>query len=207
MPVLDLYDIDKNKVSEVDLSDLIFGAEVNESAIYEVVRMQMAARRQGTASTKERSFVRGGGKKPWRQKGTGRARSGSSRSPIWRGGGIVFGPHPRDYSFSVPKKVRKAALKSALSLKCRDQKIIVLKDFPMEEIKTKKFKDVLDRFGLKSVLFVLDGSNEKLEKSSRNIQSLKMMRSEGINVYDLMRYEHLILMEPSVKNIEGALLS
>ncbi len=207
MPVLDLYDIEKNKVSEVELSDSIFGVEVNESAIYEVVRMQMAARRQGTASTKERSFVSGGGKKPWRQKGTGRARSGSSRSPIWRGGGIVFGPHPRDYSFSVPKKVRKAALKSALSLKCRDQKIIVLNDFPMEEIKTKKFKDVLDRFGLKSVLFVLDGSNEKLEKSSRNIQSLKMMRSEGINVYDLMRYEHLILMEPSVKNIEGALLS
>jgi large subunit ribosomal protein L4 len=207
MPVLDIYDIEKNKVSEVELSDSVFGVEVNESAIYEVVRMQMAARRQGTASTKERSFVSGGGKKPWRQKGTGRARSGSTRSPIWRGGGIVFGPHPRDYSFSVPKKVRRAALKSALSLKFRDQKIIVLKDFPMEDIKTKKFKEVLDRFGLKSVLFVLDGSNENLEKSSRNLQDLKMMRSEGINVYDLMRYEHLILMEPSVKNIEGALIS
>lgn len=207
MPVLDIYDIEKNKVSEVELSDSVFGVEVNESAIYEVVRMQRAARRQGTASTKERSFVSGGGKKPWRQKGTGRARSGSTRSPIWRGGGIVFGPHPRDYSFSVPKKVRRAALKSALSLKCRDQKIIVLKDFPMEEIKTGKFKEVLDRFGLKSVLFVLDDSNEKLERSSRNLQDLKMLRSEGINVYDLMRYEHLILMEPSVKNIEGALLS
>lgn len=207
MPVLDIYDIDKNKVSEVELNDSVFGVEVNESAIYEVVRMQMAARRQGTASTKERSFVSGGGKKPWRQKGTGRARSGSSRSPIWRGGGIVFGPHPRDYSFSVPKKVRRAALKSALSMKCRDQKIIVLKDFPMEEIKTKRFKEVLDRFGLKSVLFVLDGSNDVLERSSRNLQDLKMLRSEGINVYDLMRYEHLILMEPSVKNIEGALLS
>lgn len=207
MPVLDIYDIEKNKVSEVELSDSVFGVEVNESAIYEVVRMQMAAKRQGTASTKERSFVSGGGKKPWRQKGTGRARSGSSRSPIWRGGGIVFGPHPRDYSFSVPKKVRKAALKSALSLKYRDQKIIVLKDFPMAEVKTKKFKEVLDRFGLKSVLFVLDGSNDVLEKSSRNLQDMKMMRSEGINVYDLMRYEHLILMEPSVKNIEGALLS
>lgn len=207
MPVLDIYDIDKNKVSEVELNDSVFGVEVNESAIYEVVRMQIAARRQGTASTKERSFVSGGGKKPWRQKGTGRARSGSSRSPIWRGGGIVFGPHPRDYSFSVPKKVRRAALKSALSMKCRDQKIIVLKDFPMEEIKTKRFKEVLDRFGLKSVLFVLDGSNDILERSSRNLQDLKMLRSEGINVYDLMRYEHLILMEPSVKNIEGALLS
>ena len=205
MPVLDIYDIDKNKVSEVELSDSVFAAEVNEAAIYEVVRMQMASSRQGTANTKERSDVSGGGKKPWRQKGTGRARSGSTRSPIWRGGGIVFGPHPRDYSFSIPRKVRKAALKSALSLKCRDQKILILNDFPMEEIKTKKFKEVLDRFGVKSVLFVLDGANEKLEKSSQNLQGVKMMRSEGINVYDLIRYDHLILMEPSVKNIEGAL--
>ena len=178
---------------------------MNEAAIYEVVRMQMASNRQGTANTKERSDVSGGGKKPWRQKGTGRARSGSTRSPIWRGGGIVFGPHPRDYSFSIPRKVRKAALKSALSLKCRDQKILILNDFPMEEIKTKKFKEVLDRFGVKSVLVVLDGANEKLEKSSQNLQGVKMMRSEGINVYDLIRYDHLILMEPSVKNIEGAL--
>lgn len=207
MPVLDIYDIEKNKVSQVELSDSVFGAEVNEAAIYEVVRMQMAAKRQGTASTKERSFVSGGGKKPWRQKGTGRARSGSTRSPIWRGGGIVFGPHPRDFSFSVPKKVKKAALKSALSLKCRDQKIIVLNGFPMEEIKTKKFKEVLDRFGLKSALFVLDGANDNLERSSRNIQDVKMMRSEGINVYDLIRYEHLVLLEPSAKNIEGALLA
>ena len=205
MPVLDIYDIDKNKVSEVELSDSVFAAEVNEAAIYEVVRMHMACSRQGTANTKERSDVSGGGKKPWRQKGTGRARSGSTRSPIWRGGGIVFGPHPRDYSFSIPRKVRKAALKSALSLKCRDQKILILNDFPMEEIKTKKFKEVLDRFGVKSVLFVLDGANEKLEKSSQNLQGVKMMRSEGINVYDLIRYDHLILMEPSVKNIEGAL--
>jgi len=207
MPVLDIYDIEKNKVSEVELSDSVFATEVNEAAIFEVVRMQMASRRQGTASTKERSDVSGGGKKPWRQKGTGRARSGSTRSPIWRGGGIVFGPHPRDFSFSVPKKVKKAALRSALSLKCRDQKIIILKDFPMEEIKTKKFKEVLDRFGLNSALFVLDSANENLEKSSRNIQDVKMMRTEGINVYDLIRYDHLVLLEPSVKNIEGALLA
>lgn len=207
MPVLDIYDIEKNKVSEVELSDSVFATEVNEAAIFEVVRMQMASRRQGTASTKERSDVSGGGKKPWRQKGTGRARSGSTRSPIWRGGGIVFGPHPRDFSFSVPKKVKKAALRSALSLKCRDQKIMILKDFPMEEIKTKKFKEVLDRFGLNSALFVLDSANENLEKSSRNIQDVKMMRTEGINVYDLIRYDHLVLLEPSVKNIEGALLA
>ncbi len=127
---------------------------MNEAAIYEVVRMQMASIRQGTAATKERSFVSGGGKKPWRQKGTGRARSGSTRSPLWRGGGIVFGPHPRDYGFTIPKKVRKAALRSALSMKCKDDKIIILRDFPLEEIKTKKFKEVLNRFGLRSALFV-----------------------------------------------------
>ncbi len=165
----------------------------------------MAARRRARHPTKD-AALDGGGKKPWRQKENRPARSGST-SLLLGGGGIVFGPHPRDYSFSVPKKVCRAALKSALSLKFRDQKIIVLKDFPMEDIKTKKFKEVLDRFGLKSVLFVLDGSNESLEKSSRNLQDLKMMRSEGINVYDLMRYEHLILMEPSVKNIVWALIS
>lgn len=206
MPVLDVYDIDKNKVSEIELSDSVFDSEVNEAAIYEVVRMQMASIRQGTAATKERSFVSGGGRKPWRQKGTGRARSGSTRSPLWRGGGIVFGPHPRDYGFTIPKKVRKAALRSALSMKCKDDKIIILRDFPLEEIKTKKFKEVLNRFGLRSALFVTNGVDEKLEKSSRNVQEVKMMRSEGINVYDVMRFEHLVLMEPSVKNVEGALL-
>ena len=169
--------------------------------------MQMAARRLGTSSTKGRSDVRGGGRKPWRQKGTGRARAGTIRSPIWRGGGVTFGPKPRDYSFRVPKKVRKAALISALSMKVKEEKILILRDFPMEEIKTKKFKEVLDKFGLKSALFVLDKSNPVLEKSSRNIKEIKMMRAEGINVYDLLRYDRLVLLEPTVKMIEGAMLS
>ena len=207
MSVLIVYDIEKSKVSELELSDSIFGAPIKEHLIYEVVRMQIASRRKGSASTKGRSDVRGGGRKPWRQKGTGRARVGTIRSPIWRGGGIVFGPKPRDYSYKIPKKARKAALMSALSLKVKEDKLLILRDFPMEEIKTEKFKEVLDRFGLKSVLFVLDKSDPILEKSSRNIKDVKMMRSEGVNVYDLLRYDNLIMLEPSVKMIERALLS
>lgn len=207
MPVLNVYDIEKTKVAEIDLSDHVFGAEVNEHVLYEVVRMQRASRRQGTASTKTRNDVSGGGKKPWRQKGTGRARAGTSRSPLWRGGGTVFGPHPRDYSYTIPKKVRKAALKSALSVKVKEDRVIILRDFPMDEIKTKRFQEVLDRFELGTVLFVLDEKNTILEKSSRNIQSVKMMRSEGINVFDLLKYDTLVLLEPAVKKIEGALQS
>jgi large subunit ribosomal protein L4 len=207
MPILNVYDIDNNKVAELELNDSVFGVQVNESVLYEVVKMQLACKRAGNASTKGRSDVSGGGKKPWRQKGTGRARAGTVRSPIWRGGGTVFGPKPKDYGYRVPKKVRKLALKSALSMKLKEDKILILRDFPMEEIKTKKFKEVLDRFGLGKSLFVLDEQNVVLEKSSRNIKDVKMMRSEGVNVFDLLKYDHLVLMEPSVKKIEGALLS
>jgi len=207
MAVADVFDIEKKKVSQVDLNDAVFGAEVNDAIIYDVVKMQLASRRSGTASTKTRSDVRGGGKKPWRQKGTGRARAGTTRSPIWRGGGIVFGPHPRDYSYSIPKKVRKKAVISALSMKFKDNKMLILKDFPMEKISTRVFKSVVDLFSLKKALFVLDENNEVLLKSSRNMKNVKMIRSEGINVYDILNHEHLILLEPSVKKIEGALLA
>jgi len=206
MAVVDVFDIEKKKVSEVDLNDAVFAAEVNEAIIYDVVKMQLASRRSGTASTKTRSDVSGGGKKPWRQKGTGRARSGTSRSPIWRSGGTVFGPHPRDYSYSIPKKVRKKALISALSMKLKENKMVILKDFPMDKISTRVFKSVFDLFSLKKALFVLDDNNEVLLKSSRNLKNVKMVRSEGINVYDILNHEHLILLEPSVKKIEGALL-
>jgi len=206
MAVADVFDIEKKKVAEVDLNDAVFGADVNEAVIYDVVKMQLAAKRSGTASTKTRSDISGGGKKPWRQKGTGRARSGSSRSPVWRKGGTVFGPHPRDYSYSVPRKIRKKALISALSMKFKENKMVILKDFPMEKISTRVFQKVVDLFDLKKALFVLADNNEVLLKSSRNIRNVKMIRSEGINVYDILNYEHLILLEPSVKKIEGALL-
>lgn len=206
MAVADVFNIEKKKVAEVDLNDAVFSADVNEAVIYDVIKMQRAAKRSGTASTKTRSDISGGGKKPWRQKGTGRARSGTSRSPIWRSGGTVFGPHPRDYSYSMPKKMRKTALISALSMKFKDNKMLILKDFPMEKISTKTFKNVFDLFELKKALFVLDENNELLLKSSRNLKNVKMIRSEGINVYDILNHEHLVLLEPSVKKIEGALL-
>jgi large subunit ribosomal protein L4 len=207
MPVAGVYDIQNNRVAEIELSEAVFGAPVNEGAIYEVVRMQMAARRSGTACSKGRSDVSGGGKKPWRQKGTGRARAGHSRSPIWRGGGTVFGPTPHGFAFKIPRKVRKLALISALSLKFKEERMTILKDFPMEEVKTKKFQEVLDRFGFKKTLFVIDEPRQILEKSSRNIPDVKMVRSEGVNVYDLLKYDHIVLLEPSVQKIEGALIS
>ena len=207
MAVADVFDIQNNKVAKVDLNDAVFGAEVNESILYDVVKMQLAARRSGTASTKTRHDVSGGGKKPWRQKGTGRARAGTTRSPIWRGGGIVFGPHPRDYSYTIPKKIRKKAVISALSMKLKQEKMLILRDFPMEKISTREFKSVVDLFGFKKALFVIDSENLVLLKSSRNLRNVKMIRSEGINVYDILNHEHLILLEPSVKKIEGALLA
>lgn len=206
MALINVYDIDRNKVSEIEVSDEVFAAPVNDSVIYEVVKMQLANRRQGTASTKTRSEIRGGGKKPWRQKGSGRARSGTSRSPIWRKGGTVFGPKPRDYSYKVPRKVRRAALRSALSMKLKNDELLVIRDLPMEGIRTKRFQEILNRLDLKNVLIVLDQANDVLEKSSRNIRDVKMMRSEGINVFDLMKYRNLVLLEPSVKMIERALM-
>jgi len=205
MPTAGVYDIQKNKVSDIELSESVFGAPVNEDVIYQVVRMQMAAGRSGTASTKGRSEVSGGGKKPWKQKGTGRARAGHSRSPIWRKGGVVFGPKPRSYAFSVPKKVRRLALVSALSMKFNEDRMTILRDFPMEEIKTKKFKQVMDVFGFRKALFVIDGDNQFLLKSSRNLPDVKMIRSEGVNVYDLLKYDHVVFLEPAVNKIEGVL--
>ncbi|MDZ4165996.1 MAG: 50S ribosomal protein L4 [Smithellaceae bacterium] len=207
MPILDVYDINRAKVDQVELSDAIFNAKVNESVIYDVVRMQLAARRRGTSATKTRGEIRGGGKKPWRQKGTGRARSGTSRSPLWRGGGTVFGPQPRSFAIKVPKKVRRLALISALSMKVQNEKVLVLKDFPMAEIKTKSFKAVMDLFDWGKTLFVIDNSTPTLQLSSRNIKGVKMVRSEGINVYDLLDYDQVVFLEPSIRNVEEALLA
>ena len=202
----DLYNLQGEKTGTIELPEKIFNIKINEDVIYQVVNVQITNSRQNLAHTKNRSDVKGGGKKPWRQKGTGRARSGSSRSPVWRKGGTVFGPHPRDYSYSVPRKIRKKALISALSMKFKENKMVILKDFPMEKISTRVFQKVVDLFDLKKALFVLADNNEVLLKSSRNIRNVKMIRSEGINVYDILNYEHLILLEPSVKKIEGALL-
>ena len=206
MPVMDVYDTDKNKVSEIYLHDDIFDTEVKEHLISDVIVMQQANRRRGTASTKNRAKVRGGGAKPWRQKGTGRARVGSRRSPLWVGGGTVFGPTPRDYSYSLPKKIMKAALRSALTLRLREDKIIVLDRFELEEIKTKAFIQVLRNLDIESVLMV-DMENFNLERSARNVQNTKFLRPEGLNVYDIIRYENLVLVRSAIERIETRLLS
>jgi large subunit ribosomal protein L4 len=207
MTLLAVYDIGNQKVSDINLDDRIFDAKINPTLFYDVVRMDLASQRKGTASTKNKALVRGGGAKPWRQKGTGRARAGSRRSPLWRGGGTIFGPMPRDYSFSLPKKVKRATLRAALSLKRQEGKLILLKDFSLEGFKTRKVLEVLRRFQVQDALIITDEKNSFLERSARNIPGIEVLRYEGLNVYNILNHEHLILLRPTVEKIEGALLS
>jgi large subunit ribosomal protein L4 len=205
MPTLDVIDRNNEKVGSVELSEAVFSAEVKPHLLHEVVVWQLAKRRSGSASTKGRSELRGGGKKPWRQKGTGRARVGSRRSPLWRGGGTVFGPKPRDYGYTLPKKVKKAALRSALSSKLGEDKLTVLKGFELETIKTKDFVTVLDNLAASDCLVVTSEADEVLEKSSRNVPRVKVLRAEGLNVYDILKYDRLVLLQDAVAGIEEAL--
>jgi len=207
MPSVDIYNSDKKVVDKLSLNDEVFDTEVKEYLFYDVVRMQQAKKRSGTASTKGRAEVRGGGKKPYRQKGTGRARAGSSRSPLWVGGGVIFGPKPRDYSFKVLKKVKKAALKSALTKKLREDKLIVLDELKIPEIKTKLFVEILDKLGCdnKMTLIVIPEQDRNLELSSRNIRKVKMLPARGLNVFDVLKYDTLVVTRPAVELIEKAL--
>jgi large subunit ribosomal protein L4 len=207
MTVMAVYDIGNQKVGDINLEDRIFDAKINPVLFYDVVRTDLASQRRGTASTKNKALVRGGGAKPWRQKGTGRARAGSRRSPLWRGGGTIFGPMPRDYSVSVPKKVKRAALRAALSLKRQEGKLILLKDFPLEVFKTRQILEILRKFQVQDALILTDEKNIFLERSARNIQRIEVLRYEGLNVYDILNHEYLILLRPTVEKIEGALLS
>ncbi len=205
MPTVDVFNLNREVTGQLELSDSIFGVPVKPHVMHEVVVYQLAKRRAGTVNTKGRSDVAGGGKKPWRQKGTGRARAGTSRSPVWRGGGTIHGPHPRDYDMRVPKKVRRLALKMALTQKVIDDGFKVLDQFKLEKIKTKDFADLLDRFDLQKTLVVLPEPNENIEKSARNIPNVKILRSEGLNVYDLLNYHSVILSRECVSKIEEAL--
>ena len=205
MPTVDVFNLDSEVTGQLELSDAIFGVPVKSHVLHEVVVYQLAKRRAGTAKTKGRSEVRGGGKKPWRQKGTGRARAGTSRSPIWRGGGIIHGPQPRDYEMRVPKKVRRLALKMALSQKVLDDEFKVIDQFKLDRIRTKDFVELLDRFELGKTLVVLPEPDEIIEKSARNIPNVKVLRSEGLNVYDLLDYHAVILSRECVSRIEEAL--
>jgi large subunit ribosomal protein L4 len=192
-------------VVQPQLKEEIFGVKARPHLLHQAVVMQLNNRRAGSAATKSKGFVRGGGKKPWRQKGTGRARAGSARSPLWVGGGTIFGPQPRDYSYRMPRQARKVALLSALSLKNREGKIIVIDRLEMEEAKTKLMVQALAELKVSSALIVIPQSDEKIERSSRNIPAVKVLRVEGLNVYDLMRYEHLILTQAALKSLEERL--
>ena len=207
MPVVDVINNQGEKVSKVELSDELFNVSVKKSVLHEVVTMQLAARRSGTAAVKRRSDIRGSRRKLFRQKGTGRARRGDIKSPLLRGGGVVFGPEPRSYAAKVPKRVKKLALKMALSSKFQDENLVVLDDFRLEQIKTKTFLEIISRLNLGSSLIVTHTKDEILERSSRNVPGVKVLRSEGLNVYDILKYEALVLLEPSIQGIEGRLLS
>jgi large subunit ribosomal protein L4 len=205
MPVVDVKNIKGKKVTTIDLVENIFNVPVKSSVLHEVVTMQLANRRAANASVKHRSDVKGSSRKLFRQKGTGRARRGDVKSPLLRGGGVVFGPDGRTYAFRVPKKVRKLALKMALSSKLQANELIVLDKFELKQIKTKDFVDLLSGLNLTNALIVTGEKNENLELSSRNLPDIKVLRSEGLNVYDILKYKTLILLEPVVKNIEGRL--
>ena len=207
MTTLAVYDIGNQKVSDIELDDRIFDAKVNPMLFYDVIRMDLSSQRKGTASTKNRALVRGGGAKPWRQKGTGRARAGTRRSPLWRGGGTIFGPMPRDYSFALPKKVKRAALRAALSLKHQEGKLILLNDFPLEGFKTRQVLEVLRRFQVEDALIITDEKRPYLERSARNIPGIEVIRYEGLNVYNILNHEHLILIRPAIEKIQGAFAS
>jgi large subunit ribosomal protein L4 len=192
-------------VSQLELDEQIFGVSARPHLLHQAVVMQLRNRRAGTAATKSKGFVRGGGKKPWRQKGTGRARAGSIRSPIWVGGGTIFGPQPRDYSFRMPRKARREALLSALSLKKQEGKLIVLDKLELEEAKTKLMARALAELNVQSALIVVSQPDERIERSARNLSKIKVLRVEGLNVYDLLRYDHLILMEGALKLLQERL--
>ena len=207
MAVTDILNIEGAKVGELEIKDEIFNCEVKQHLIHDVVKMQLANRRRGTAKTKGRSEVSGGGRKPYKQKGTGQARRGSSRSPVMVGGGTIFGPQPRDYSYSVPKKVRRSALRSALTVRHTGAAMKVLDKLELGDISTKKFFGIVTTLGLTKPLFIIDKKDETVERSARNIPYVRVLRVEGLNVYDIIRHEQLIMTVDALKKVEEVLAS
>ena len=202
MLTLDLFNKEAQKVGDIQLNENIFGVEINTDAMHQVVVAQLANKRQGTQSAKTRAEVRGGGIKPWRQKGTGRARQGSIRSPQWIHGGIVFAPKPRDYRISVPKSMRRVAFKSALSAKVAENEMIVIDSLDFESPKTKAMLEILSAFGAKKTLIVVEKSNENIYKSARNIPGVQVSPVNNLNVYDILKYEKFIVTKDAVSKIE-----
>ena len=202
MAKVSVYNIDGKEVGSIELNDAVFGVEVNEHLVHLAVVNQLANKRQGTQSAKTRSEVSGGGRKPWRQKGTGHARQGSTRAPQWTGGGVVFAPKPRDYSFKMNKKEKKIALLSALSSKVNDSKIVVLDSVNRDEIKTKKFAEVMNNIKVSNALFVIEGENKNVVLSGRNIPTVKVSATNEINTYDVLKYDTLVVTKAAVEKLE-----
>ena len=203
MATVAVFDITNNKVGDIDLNENIFGVEMNAGLLHQAVLMQLAAQRLGTHATKTRGFVRGGGRKPWKQKGTGRARSGSTRSPLWVGGGTVFGPHPRKYAFSMPRKQRRLAIKCALSDKVKSGDFIVLDSLTFDAPKTKQVVKLLSDFDApKKNLFITADEAENVEKSARNIQGVKAINTMGLNVFDILNHDKLFITKDAITRIE-----
>ena len=202
MANVSVYNIEGKEVGSIELNDAVFGVEINEHLVHMAVVNQLANNRQGTQSAKTRSEVSGGGRKPWRQKGTGHARQGSTRAPQWTGGGIVFAPKPRDYSFKMNKKEKKLALLSALTSKVADNKIVVLDEFKLDEIKTKKFAEVMNNLKVSKALVVLEGENKNVVLSGRNIPTVKVSATNEINTYDVLKYDTLVVTKASVEKLQ-----
>ena len=202
MANVSVYNMEGNEVGKMDLNDAVFGVEVNEHLVHMAVVAQLANNRQGTQKAKTRSEVSGGGRKPWRQKGTGHARQGSTRAPQWTGGGIVFAPTPRDYTIRLNKKEERAALKSALTSRVLENKFIVVDEMKLDEIKTKKFQNVLNNLKVNKALVVVDENSDNVVKSAKNIQSVKTAYVNTINVYDILKYNTVVATKAAVANIE-----
>ena len=202
MANVSVYNMEGSEVEKMDLNDNVFAVEVNEHLMHMAVVLQLANKRQGTQKAKTRSEVSGGGRRPWRQKGTGHARQGSIRAPQWTGGGIVFAPTPRDYSFKMNRKEKAGAIKSALTSRVNEEKFVVLDSLKFDEIKTKKMVSVLDALKVKKALVVLDGDNENVAKSAKNIAGVRAAAVNAINVYDILKYETVIITKAAVSKIE-----
>ena len=206
MPKVTMFKQDGSHAGEIELKDAIFGIEPNEGVIFDAIIMQRASLRQGTHAVKNRSAVSGGGRKPWRQKGTGRARQGSTRSPQWVGGGTVFGPTPRSYSYKLPKKVRRLALQSVLSQKVAEESFVVIEDLAFDGPKTKEFKEVLNKLNLdQKVLLVLEAENDNTYLSARNLQNVKVIDDNNLNVLDLVNYDKVLITKQALSTVEEAL--
>lgn len=197
-----VYNIEGKKVDTIELNDAVFGVEINENLVHRAVVSQLANKRQGTQSAKTRAEVRGGGRKPWRQKGTGHARQGSIRSPQWKGGGVVFAPKPRDYSFKMNRKEKTLAIKSVLTSRVNEDKLMVLDQFGFDEIKTKKMKEVLDNLKVNKALIVIDKKDDNVTLSARNLSNVRTVLSNSINVYDILKYDTLVITKDAVAQIE-----